>query len=166
MKLLGDVDREHLTGLLSRFGLRLVETAPDEPIPGSYWGESEAGLVGNTIHARADTPIHSILHETSHYVCMTASRRASLLRDAGGDDREESAVCCLQILLSDRLPGMGRARVFLDMDDWGYSFRLGSTEAWFEDNSEDARAWLVAHGLIDRRSRSMWKLREGSCDNE
>ncbi len=160
MKLLSDVDREDLTRLLSKFGLRLVETPPGEEIRGSYWGESEAGLVGHEIHARADTPIHSILHETSHYVCMTAPRRARLVRDAGGDDTEESAVCYLQILLADRLPGMGRASVFLDMDQWGYSFRLGSTEDWFESDSEDARAWLVAYGLIDESGAPRWKLRE------
>ena len=34
-----------------------------------------------------------------------------------------------------------------DMDDWGYSFRLGSTEAWFEADAEDARAWLDRAGL-------------------
>jgi hypothetical protein len=166
VKLLGDVGRTELTGLLSRFGLRLVETPPGEEIPGSYWGESEAGLVGDEIHARADTPVHSILHETSHYVCMTVARRASLLRDAGGDEAEESAVCCLQILLAGLLPGMGRARMCLDMDRWGYSFRLGSTEAWFEGDSEDARAWLLARGLIDGNGRPLWKLRQGSCDNE
>jgi len=38
MKLLGDVDREDLTRLLSRFGLRLVETPRGEDIRGSYWG--------------------------------------------------------------------------------------------------------------------------------
>ncbi len=37
------------------------------------------------------------------------------------------------------------------MDAWGYSFRLGSTHAWFESDATDARAWLVAHGLIDVR---------------
>jgi hypothetical protein len=166
VKLLSDVAREDLTRLLSKFGLRLVETPAGEEIPGSYWGESEAGLVGDEIHARADTPVHSILHEASHYVCMTATRRASLLRDAGGDDAEESSVCYLQILLADFLPGMGRPRMFLDMDQWGYSFRRGSTEAWFESDSEDARAWLLAHGLIEESGTPLWKLREGSCDNE
>ena len=166
MKLLGDVDREDLTRLLSRFGLRLVETPRGEDIRGSYWGGSEAGLVGSEIHARAETPVHSILHETSHYVCMSPSRRASLLRDAGGDDAEETAVCYLQILLAERLAGMGRAQMLLDMDRWGYSFRLGSTEAWFERDSEDARSWLLARDLIDGSAAPMWKLREGSCDNE
>ncbi len=28
------------------------------------------------------------------------------------------------------------------MDAWGYSFRLGSTRAWFEGDAQDARAWL------------------------
>jgi hypothetical protein len=166
VKLLGDVDRGDLTELLARFGLRLVETPPGEEIRGSYWGESEAGLVGDEIHARADTPIHSILHEASHYVCMTASRRARLLRDAGGDDPEESAVCYLQIVLADFLPGMGRGRMFLDMDRWGYSFRLGSTEAWFENDSEDALDWLLAHGLLEESLVPTWTVRAGSCDNE
>jgi hypothetical protein len=166
VKLLDDVDRESLTRLLSRFELQLVETRPGEEIRASYWGGPEAGLVAGEIHARADTPLHSILHEASHYVCMTASRRASLERDAGGDDKEESAVCYLQILLADLLPGLGRWRMFLDMDQWGYSFRLGSTEAWFERDSEDASAWLLAHDLIDESGSPKWKLREGSCDNE
>jgi hypothetical protein len=166
VKLLDDVDREKLTTLLSRFELRLVETRPGEEIRASYWGGPEAGLVADEIHARADTPVHSILHEASHYVCMTASRRASLERDAGGDDGEESAVCYLQILLADLLPGMGRGRMLLDMDQWGYSFRLGSTEAWFEGDSQDARAWLLAHELIDQSESPTWKLRERACDGD
>jgi hypothetical protein len=166
LKLLGDVDRNDLASLLSRFGLHLVETPESEPIPGSYWGDSEAGLVLDRIHARRDSPIHSILHETSHYVCMTPERRAGLFRDAGGDDVEEAAVCYLQILLSDRLPGMGRERMFLDMDAWGYSFRRGTTEAWFSSDSSDARDWLLARGLIDDNGAPLWKLRGESCDNE
>jgi hypothetical protein len=34
-----------------------------------------------------------------------------------------------------------------DMDAWGYSFRLGSTRAWFENDAEDARAFLAARSL-------------------
>jgi hypothetical protein len=166
VKLLRDVERADVAALLSRFGLRLVERPAGEEIPGSYWGESEAGLVADEIHARADTPVHSILHETSHYVCMTATRRTNLLRDAGGDDAEEAAVCYLQVVLADFLPGMGQARTFLDMDRWGYSFRRGSTEAWFEGDSSDARAWLLAHGILDESGAPLWKLRQGSCDNE
>ena len=35
-----------------------------------------------------------------------------------------------------------------DMDEWGYSFRLGSTRAWFEGDAADAFEWLRAHGVI------------------
>jgi hypothetical protein len=34
------------------------------------------------------------------------------------------------------------------MDAWGYSFRLGSTHAWFEHDAADARAWLAARALL------------------
>jgi hypothetical protein len=80
---------------------------------------------------------------------MTPERRAGLDRDAGGDDAEESAVCYLQIALADSLPGVGRERMCRDMDEWGYSFRLGSTAAWFARDAEDARQWLLDRGLID-----------------
>jgi hypothetical protein len=79
---------------------------------------------------------------------MDASRRAGLHTDAGGDDIEECAVCYLQVLLADRLPGVGQARLLQDMDAWGYSFRLGSAAAWFETDADDARAWLRGRGLL------------------
>lgn len=145
--------------LLAGFGLDLRLVAPDAPIDGSYWGESEAGLRGNTLFARHDTPLHSILHETAHYICMSPERRAGLDRDAGGDDAEESAVCYLQLLLADRLERVGRERLFEDMDAWGYSFRLGATKAWFEQDAEDARAWLERHGIIDAESKLTGSLR-------
>ena len=62
----------HLVGLLARYGLTLARVADDTPIPGSYWGESEAGLIGQVIYARADTPVHSVLHEACHVLCMDA----------------------------------------------------------------------------------------------
>ena len=80
---------------------------------------------------------------------MTAERRAGLDTDAGGDDAEESAVCYLQILLAGMLSAVGRERMYRDMDEWGYSFRLGSAAAWFATDAEDARDWLMRHGLID-----------------
>ena len=149
MLLLNATTRLAVALLLNRFDLELTLTAPGEVITGSYWGESEAGLKDNRLYARLDTPLHSILHEASHYICMTPERRTGLDRDAGGDDREESAVCYLQVLLADELPGVGRERLFADMDAWGYSFRLGSTRAWFKNDAEDARAWLVKRGILD-----------------
>ena len=147
--LLNATDRLAVALLLNRFGLALTLTAPGQVIPGSYWGESEAGLTGNRLYARLDTPVHSVLHEASHFICMTPERRVGLDRDAGGDDAEESAVCYLQVLLAGELPGVGRARLCADMDAWGYSFRLGSTRAWFESDAADAREWLLARGITD-----------------
>jgi hypothetical protein len=155
------IDGACLRALLAQYGLALVELAPAANIPGSYWGESEAGLIGDQLFVRGDTPLHSILHEASHYACMSAARRARLDRDAGGDDLEECAVCYLQILLADLIPGAGRGRQLEDMDAWGYSFRLGSARAWFESDAQDARAWLVAHGLVDLVGAVTRARREG-----
>jgi len=148
-----------VTALVRRFGTELRQLAPGESVPGSYWGESEAGLQGDFVYVRADTPLHSLLHELSHYVCMTPARRAGLDRDAGGDDAEECAVCYLQILLADELPMLGRARMLEDMDSWGYTFRLGSSRAWFERDAGDASAWLRRHGLVDDHDRPTFTLR-------
>jgi len=147
--LLNAIDRLSLQILLDRYGLALQLMAPEEVIPGSYWGEREAGLIGSKIFARLDTPVHSVLHESAHFICMTPERRAGLDTDAGGDDAEESAVCYLQIILAQSLPNIGAARMCRDMDAWGYSFRLGSAARWFDEDAEDARDWLIRHGVLD-----------------
>jgi hypothetical protein len=147
--LLNAIDRPALGLLLEHYGLELHLIAPEEIIPGSYWGDREAGLIGARIFARLDTPLHSVLHESAHFVCMTPERRAGLDTDAGGDHPEENAVCYLQILFAEQLPSVGRLRMFRDMDDWGYTFRLGSAAAWFEQDADDARRWLIDHGIID-----------------
>jgi hypothetical protein len=144
-----EADPSALAALLARFGLDLRLVAAGTEIPGSYWGESEAGLQGSTLLARLDTPVHSILHEAAHYICMSPERRVGLDRDAGGDDAEETAVCYLQVLLAEQVRGCSRARAWSDMDEWGYSFRLGSAQAWFECDAADARSWLIAAGIID-----------------
>lgn len=157
--LLRSVDRVGVALLLNRFTLELALVAHGEEIPGSYWGDSEAGLKGNRLFARIDTPVHSILHEAGHYICMSPERRAGLDRDAGGETIEESAVCYLQVLLAAELPAVGRPRMFADMDSWGYSFRLGTTHAWFERDAADAHAWLARHGIIDAGGRLTGGLR-------
>ena len=149
MLLVNAIDRLSLELLLDRYGLELQLVAPDEIIPGSYWGEREAGLIGAKIFARLDTPLHSVLHESAHFICMTPERRAGLDTDAGGDDAEESAVCYLQVILAESLPNVSRERICRDMDDWGYSFRLGSAAIWLATDAADARDWLVRHGLLD-----------------
>ncbi len=152
--------REPLTVLLARYELTVAWMPPDAVIPGSYWGESEAGLIGGCLFVRDDTPVHSALHEASHYICMDADRRAQLHTDAGGECIEENGVCYLQILLADELPDFSRAQMCTDMDAWGYSFRLGSAQAWFEQDADDARAWLIDHGLIDQNERPLWRVRQ------
>ena len=83
---LKDVELRPLAQLFARYGLQLVMLPAGVPIPGSYWGESEAGLRGERLLVRPDTPVHSVLHEGSHFVCMNPPRRAALDRDAGGDE--------------------------------------------------------------------------------
>jgi hypothetical protein len=150
---------ESIGRLVQRYGVTLRPLSADEIVPGSYWGESEAGLKGDELFVRADTPLHSLLHELSHYVCMPPDRRAGLDRDAGGDDAEECAVCYLQILLADELPMLGRERILLDMDTWGYTFRLGSARAWFGEDAADACVWLRRNGVIDEHQRPTFRLR-------
>lgn len=135
--------------LLARLGLDLVELALSADIPASHWGAPEAGLIGTRVYARPDTPVHSLLHEAAHAVCMEAPRRQALHTDAAGDDLEECAVCYLQVLLAAHLPGVSPERLLTDMDRWGYSFRLGSARAWFQTDADDARAWLARRGLVD-----------------
>lgn len=156
---IADVDDAGLSDLLQRFGLQVERVKAAQDIPGSYWGESEAGLVGRTLYWRDDTPVHSVLHEACHFICMDEARRRQLSRDAGGDDPEENAVCYLQIVLADQVPELGRERMMRDMDTWGYSFRLGSTRAWFERDADDAREWLLRHGVLTRTGNPTWSCR-------
>lgn len=157
---LADADRQELRGLLHRFALSLVRCEDGQPIPGSYWGDEEAGLRGDSLYARDDTPLHSILHEACHYICLPSARRGALDTDAGSDDAEENAVCYLQVLLAGELDCLGRERMFSDMDAWGYSFRLGSSRRWFDEDADDACQWLIERCLIGQDGRPTWRLRE------
>ncbi len=134
--------------LLAGHGLSLVAVADDAPIPGSYWGEPEAGIIGPTVYVRGDTPVHSMLHEACHLIVLPPERRAAVHTDATDSVAEEDATCYLQIVLAGRLPGVGSERLMQDMDTWGYTYRLGSTRAWFEQDAGDARQWLVERGLL------------------
>lgn len=155
-----DIDFKSVSELLAGFGLALEKVVEENDIPGSYWGDDEAGLIDNRLLARADTPLHSILHETCHYICMDHTRRDGVHTDAGGDYDEENGVCYLQILLADHIDGFGKQRMLEDMDHWGYTFRLGSAQAWFEKDAEDAVVWLQQHLLIDSRRQPTWNLRK------
>jgi len=153
MLTLADIGFDAPTALLARYGLRLVRVADGEPIPGSYWGECEAGIIGTDVYARADTPVHSLLHEAGHLIVLPPERRATVHTDATDSIEEEDAVCVLQALLGEALPGVGRERVLADMDAWGYTFRLGSAAAYFDDAAGAAWDWLAARGLADPDAR-------------
>lgn len=156
---LNEISADLVSPLVSKFGLCLTLSDDEKTIPGSFWGESEAGLIGDKLYVRADTPIHSLLHESCHYICMDKQRRHQLDTDAAGDYDEENAVCYLQILLADHIKGVGSNRQMQDMDRWGYTFRLGSAKAWFEDDANDAKQWLIHHQIIDSSSQLTYKLR-------
>lgn len=145
---LQDIGFDEPARLLARHGLSLSRVVRGEAIPGSYWGDCEAGIIGCVVYARDDTPVHSLLHEACHLIVLPPERRAQVHTDATDSIEEEDATCYLQILLADTLPGVGRVRLMLDMDAWGYSYRLGSTRAWFEQDAENARLWLEARGLL------------------
>jgi hypothetical protein len=156
---LADCDPAAIKRLLLRYGLELRSVAAGDEIPGSYWGESEAGLKGGTLLVRHDTPMHSLLHEAAHWICMSPERRTGLDTDAGGDHAEEDAVCYLQVVLAGHVPGFGRERSMADMDEWGYTFRLGSARAWFGEDAADARQWLEAAGILDASGEPTWRPR-------
>ncbi len=145
--------------LLHDYGITVDLVADGAAIPGSFWGDNEAGLIGDHLFVRRDTPLHSALHEACHFICMEGDRRARLHTDAGGDVAEENAVCYLQGLLADEIAGFKRARLFADMDAWGYTFRLGSARTWFEQDASDAKDWLIAHRIIDNAHRPTGALR-------
>ncbi len=150
---MGEIGFDTPAALLGRFGLQLRRVAAGAPIPGSFWGDEEAGIIGATVYARDDTPIHSLLHEAGHLIVLPPERRSAVHTDATDSIAEEDATCYLQIVLADELPSVGRARLMADMDAWGYSFRLGSTRAWFEQDAENAQAWLRERGLLSAATR-------------
>ncbi|MFC5741861.1 hypothetical protein [Dyella tabacisoli] len=146
---LADNDEAAIRALLARYDLSLQRVESGAAIPGSFWGDEEAGIIGHTVYARDDTPLHSLLHEAGHLIVLPPERRGAVHTDATDSIEEEDATCYLQIVLADELPGVGRARLMSDMDAWGYSFRLGSTRAWFEQDAENARRWLIEHQLLN-----------------
>ena len=148
-----------LRQLLIPYGLVVIDISEAEKLPGSFWGDPEAGLIANRLYVRPTTPVQSALHEACHYICMDSGRRHQLHTDAGGGYNEENGVCYLQILLAERLAGMTSDRMMQDMDDWGYSFRLGSTRAWFERDAEDAKDWLLQYRLLDPTGQPTWRVR-------
>ena len=156
----GEINKIDFRKLLAKYQLQVIDSKNEKEIPGSFWGDEEAGLIENRLYCRDDTPVHSALHEACHFICMDQQRRQGLHTDAGGGYDEENGVCYLQILLSDQIKEMGQQRMFTDMDEWGYSFRLGSAKKWFEEDAEDALNWLHTFKLVDAQSQPNFNLRK------
>lgn len=159
MLTVADLHSQALQHLLAPYSIDVKLVANAEPIPGSFWGDSEAGLIDNNLYVRPETPVHSALHEACHYICLDSERRNNLNTDAGGDYDEENAVCYLQILLAAKLPGCSADIQMSDMDSWGYTFRLGSASVWFYNDAEDAQQWLLNEKLIDHDNIPTNRLR-------
>lgn len=159
MTLISQLPDGELIDLLSRYGIKVHLLAEDDEIIGSYWGAPEAGIIKNNLYVRNDTPVHSALHESCHYICMTEQRRLTLHTDTGGDYDEENAVCYLQVVLSDYFTNVDTRQLCKDMDDWGYTFRLGSAIAWFEHDAEDPLQWLISHNILTSKQSPTWKMR-------
>jgi len=151
MLTLADIGFDAPRRLLARYRLELVQVDNQEPIPGSFWGESEAGVIGSRVFARFDTPVHSLLHEACHLIVLPEEKRADVHTDATDSIAEEDAVCVLQAILGEQLPGVGRERIWADMDEWGYTFRLGSAKAYFEQDAHSAFQFLIDKKIIDSR---------------
>jgi len=154
-----DLPPSALQNLFTPYGIDIKSVPNNQPIPGSFWGDSEAGIIGNRLYIQPQTPVHSALHEACHYICLDNTRRSQLDTDAGGDYDEENAVCYLQICLAAKLTGCSADILMRNMDSWGYSFRLGSASAWFNNDAEDAKQWLLTESLIDQDNVPTGKLR-------
>jgi hypothetical protein len=148
-----------LSLLLSKYSLNIRYSDENKDIPGSWFGEEEAGLIANTLYIREDTPIHSLLHESCHYICMDSIRRKDLDTNAGGGYDEENGVCFLQIILAEQLNFTSSKEQMQDMDDWGYTFRLGSASTWFHKDANDAKQWLLDYNLIEIDNKPTYELR-------
>ena len=159
MLTIADLPPLALKKLLTPYGIDIKSVSNNESIPGSFWGESEAGIIKNQLYVQAQTPVHSALHEACHYICLDSTRRNTLDTDAEGDYDEENAVCYLQILLATKLSGCTADTLMRNMDSWGYSFRLGSASAWFHNDAEDAQQWLRKEQLIDKDNIPTGQLR-------
>ncbi len=155
-----DIELSQLQQLLEKYGLLIHSVNDNEKIPGSWLGEPEAGIIKNNLYIRNDTPVHSALHESCHYICMDNTRRKNLHTNVGGDFDEENAVCYLSILLSEAINGFGQKRMLKDMDEWGYTFRLGSSKKWFKEDAEDAFEWLLTNKIILADSTPSGLIRE------
>jgi len=88
------------------------------------------------------------LHEGAHFVCMTASGRAGLIRMRAATTRKRRRVLSA-ILLASALSTVGRERM-CGHGCSGLYVSPRSAAALGLRGRRDARQWLIRHGLIER----------------
>jgi hypothetical protein len=159
MFLYSQLKNDALEPILMAYSMRIIELSENQHIPYSFWGESEAGRLRDTLYVRGDTPLHSVLHELCHYICMPNTERAKDLVDAAGSAAEENACCFFQIVLAGFIDSYDQSRLLQDMDTWGYSFRLGSAIRWYTEDAEDTRQWLIEQQVLLPNNQPTWQLR-------
>ena len=76
------IDPAGLERLLQRWGLQLRVVAAGDDIPGSFWGEEEAGLIADSLYVRPDTPVHSALHEACHFIFISKEQGNIMAKQA------------------------------------------------------------------------------------
>jgi len=160
MILIADIDKNELRVLLQKYSITVHFIPLNAEIVGSYWGAPEAGIILNNLYVRDDTPLHSALHESCHFICMDAERRQKLHTDTGGDYDEENAVCYLQIVLADYLTGVNSNTLCQNMDSWGYTFRLGSAKKWFANDAQEPLQWLLTKNVLTADHTPTWNLNQ------
>ena len=107
-------------------------------------------MIGATVYARADTPVHSLLHEAGHLIVLPPERRAArAYRRHRFGRRRRRGLRAAGRCSATRCRASAATRVLADMDAWGYTFRLGSARAYVEHDAADAWRWLREHGLVD-----------------
>ena len=110
VKIVEDFKLNVLGLLLHKYQLSIINVGKQDKIPGSYWGDSEAGIIENTLYVRPDTPIHSLLHEACHYICMDNSRRIKLDTDAEGDYEERKCRLLPTDIIGRSAPADGKSK--------------------------------------------------------
>ncbi len=68
MLTVADLPTQALQNLLSPYSIIVESVSNNAPIPGSFGGDSEAGLIRNILYVRPEPPVHSALHEACHYI--------------------------------------------------------------------------------------------------
>ena len=150
---LRDIGFDDVAALLARYGLAARARRRRRADPRQLLGRTRSRPDRPRVHARDDTPVHSLLHEAAHLIVLPPERaRRAYRRHRFGRGRRRRLRAAVA---ARRRPARRRPRALMaDMDAWGYTFRLGSARAYFERDAEDAGPGCSARGLVVCRPKS------------